>query len=297
MKKFPNISYSALSLYKTCPYQFYLNYLQDEIEEAASCKYFSLIGTLWQYIFEKITNDRMYRKYSPDEIISMVKKDLTPTLNKLIVDISEKEDTEIVGVGFYSDLKGQFALDTKNKTLDDVEDEFPTIYPALNKWLSKPAGLLDMFECEPYFKSKHTTSKGNEYNMSGYVDFLFRGKEKLSVVDGKRNTFVEYDKEDTKKQNPKFPFISPVQLHFYVLLTESIDNFDSLSFWDYTKNKIIKVPTTKQDVLNTKKMIDDTVDKIKAETKWEQKPSTSNCKFCSYKPHCNEKMKNEGLEL
>jgi len=295
-KKIPNISYSSYSMYKQCPREFWYQYMQKEVKQTESCGYFSFIGTIFQYVFEKITNDRLYRIYSYDELVKMINSDLQATIDTCTVPLGLDTDRNIKGIGFYDGMEGQWSIDITKYTNQDILDEFENVFPNLEKWLNKPHKILDATVCEPYYKKEYKSLEGRPYKMVGYIDFLIKRK-KLSIIDGKRNTFVTYKKSDTEKKNPEFPFISPTQLHFYIILTNSLDSFEFISFWDYTKNKIIRVPVTKEDVLKTKEEIDKTVDLIWKDEQWNKHPSQQNCKFCSYKEHCHKQIDEEGIEI
>ena len=172
-------------------------------------------------------------------------------------------------------------------------------FVCLDSFLNYPNEKLDKIICEEHMEKQFTTDKGNKYTLHGYCDFLIHNNEKeVTILDGKRNTFVKYDNDDIEHKNPKFAFISQYQLMIYGWLSGK--QMKKMAFYDYTLNKIINVPFDKDKYIeDVKSYVDNIIDKIANDKEFIGKPSKQNCRFCQFKPHCDDwvRFENGIIEL
>ena len=277
------ISYSSLSLFKSCPkaYEFYKIINAEKTDQ---CEFFAYSGTVGQWIFEHIINDRLYRTQSLESIIDDIENSIEETIKLTTYQVDTKKPKKGGhGVGFFETFEAMFMIDYAELHIEDLMEEMEKYVICTDTFFKKFSSKgLDKITCEEHLEKTFVTSKNNEYTLHGYCDFYIRNNDKeISILDGKRNTFVSYNNFN----EPEFPHISPTQLLIYGLLSD--EELRGISFYDYTLNKIVKVPLSDNYREETKHEIDTVIDKIVNTKIFEALANKSNCKFCSYKNLCD----------
>lgn len=290
------ISYSSLSLFKSCPkaYEFYkiINTEKDN-----QCEFFAYSGSIGQWIFEHIINDRLYKTKTLESIIDDIENSIEETIRLTTYQVDTKKPTNGgFGVGFFKKFEAMFMIDYTELHIEDLVEEIEKYIVCANSFFKTfNEKSIDKITCEEYLEKNFVTSiGGNEYTLHGYCDFYIRNNDKqISILDGKRNTFVTYNDFG----EPEFPYISPTQLLIYGLLSDK--ELKTIAFYDFTLNKIIKVPLSKFYREEVKQEIDKIVDKIMSIKHFTANVNKSNCKFCSYKSKCDDykSLLNGKLEL
>lgn len=241
--------------------------------------------TVGQWIFEHIINDRIYKTQSLESIIEDIEDSIEETIKLTTYQVGTKKPKKGgFGVGFFKTFEAMFMIDYAELHIEDLIEEMEKYIVCTNSFFKKfNSKGLDKITCEEHLEKTFVTSVGkNEYTLHGYCDFYIRNNETtISILDGKRNTFVSYNDFD----EPEFPHVSPTQLLIYGLLSD--EELRNISFYDYTLNKIIKVPLSKFYREEVKEEIDTVIDKIANSKDFTALANKNNCKFCSYKSLCD----------
>ena len=192
-------SYSGLSTLKTCPYQFYLNYIEGKRSSDTSLAL--QLGTLLHYILEQkgkmiVSGEGIdYPKLYNIQLNGMKEVD------------GEKTKEEIIGL---NDLKKTYweewgVPDTEGRTYNDKLVNFDKVL----------ANEMQNTEWKPYlFEHYFEFVYDNKIILHGFIDRVDKKDEALRVIDYKTNKKL-YDKKDL-----------PTSLQFGIYALAILNEFD-----------------------------------------------------------------------
>ena len=281
------ISYSKYNTLYQCPRKFYAEYI-DETPETVKDNgdtHRAYIGIITQYIFERITNDRLYKTYTYDEFCAVIDEDLKK-LKPLILELDKQTE--------YINTRDEFAtggliIDKAPKCLVETSERYK-IFIAQNSIIKKirehyKAPLkwyltqnLDNFTCELQIKTEL-----NNRIFKGTIDFIEVTDTHIRIIDGKKKKTV--DKSTGESLHNK------TQLLMYKLLAESHFKkpVTEMAYLYYETNEYEKVDLTDQDEQDFIKTATEAFDLIETYTDVDQykpNPSYINCLFCPLVDTC-----------
>ncbi len=272
------ISYSKLTTYLNCARGYKYQY-EDKLQGAPTDEFHAYLGSVTQYVFEQVTNRKIYAKTTFENFVEIFKRELKELIQQTTYDMLETKPEEPTTLKLYQDLQ-VMQIDYMAHTPYEIYEEIIKLtIPNLKAyWQGQVMGNLSDIICEEEIKFEETTSSGVEYNMIGYADFLLPKHPKgITIIDGKKNY---------KPENHK-----PEQIGMYLWsMRDKPINLEG-QFWSYKTGKFHKVQI---DLKKVKSWMDNTVDFItdaQITGKFPVATSDSACFFCAFKDICVDRPK------
>jgi CRISPR/Cas system-associated exonuclease Cas4 (RecB family) len=276
------LSYSSLTSFLGCQRRFLYSKILG-LKPAPTNDFHAYLGTFIQYQLEQLTNKKIFKHVSCDKFMT----DVENSLMKSILDTTypmggEKRD---VKSAYFKEM-GCHSIDFKEHTVDEIHENLTKLLlPNIALyWKDGILGDLNNIVCEEYIEFNKVTPNNKKYTIRGYIDFKIKGKNGISIMDGK------------KKYNPKFHKTHQIGIYALALESQGVSKLkEDFGFWSYTTGKITNVEVKPQETLE---WMNNTVDFIyqALETKNFSK-NTSDCKFCSYKEVCKNHKEEVRIEI
>lgn len=244
-------SFSRLSSFSQCAYEWYNHYIEEQHSEGG---FFSSFGKLVHLGIEKILKGELSVWESPEWYEDNFNKIVTydaPSNN--YVDIREK---------YYEDGFSYFA------NLAELDDNYEIL------------GI----EQEVKFKIK-------KYNFIGYIDLLVRDKrtKEIIIVDHKTATLKFKKNGEISKTDEEHFKDFKRQLYIYAKpVIAKYKHVDKLCWNMVRMNKLITIPFDREEYEDSLKWATDTIDKIKKEMLWLPNQDMFYCQnLCGFRNECS----------
>ena len=246
-------SYSRLTSFENCQYEFYLNYIVNNNEEyVREGNYYAEVGTFVHEILAKIFSGEL----TPDE---------------------ESQ--------YYKDnFKNNVFYKVKKSTMDKTFELCSNYFENLNfEWLNNYE-ILGV-ELEVKFQIEG-------YNFLGYIDLLLRNKKDggIIVVDHKSAPYP-LKCDGTVKKNSKESFEAyKKQMYLYShAVKETYDVFPQKIIWNHFKanGQLVEIPFSDKEYQEAIKWLIDTIHKIESEEDFKPNLDFFYCtNLCSFRNSC-----------
>ena len=246
-------SYSRITSYEQCPYNFYLKYIIDDDEQyLAEGNYYAEVGIYVHSIFEKI-----------------FKKELN------VEDASQYYVDHFDENVFYTTYQN-----TMNKTYELCADYFATVD---FDWL-KDYEILGV-------EQKINVSINN-YNFTGYIDLLLKHKDtgEIYIVDHKSSSypFKMDGKTVLKKSQNDFEKYKKQMYLYCKYVFDKYNVFPNWIIWNHFKDqKIAKIPFVKNDYDEALKWFSDEIEKVENDETFDANLEFFYCtQLCDFRLSC-----------
>lgn len=244
-------SFSRLSSYYQCPYEWYKHYVENQHSEGG---FFSSFGTLMHLGLEKILNGELSVWESPEWYEENFNKVITYNAPpNPYVDICEK---------YYNEGFEYFA------NLAELDDKYEIL------------GI----EKEVNFKIKRN-------DFIGYIDLLLRDKKskEIIIVDHKTATLKFKKNGEISKTDAEHFENFKRQLYIYSKpVIAKYKHVDKLCWNMVRMNKLITIPFDRDEYEKSLEWATDTIKKIKSEVLWLPNQDTFYCQnLCGIRDTCD----------
>lgn len=248
-------SFSRIHLYENCPYQFYLRYIEGREGES---NYYAENGKCMHEVFEALLT------------------------NKITLD----ECTQ-----FYADNYELICEATKQSTMDSTYEKCMDYLCTIDGFDSDKYEIIGV-ELKLEFKI-------GKYKFVGYADLVVKnkGNGEVILVDHKQAThFLKKDGTPLKNQLESF-LAYRHQMYMYCKgLKECMDIDVNKIVWHHFKDngELTIIPFNQEEYEETMQWAVETIEKIKKDKKFINKPSYVMCSsLCDYRNDCEYKNEDE----
>ena len=288
------ISYSKYNSLYQCPKKFYAEHIDQSPKTAENNEdnHRAFIGIITQYIFERITNDRLYKDYTYDEFCAVIDSDLKK-LKPFILEFDKQTE--------YIDNKQLFAtggviVDQSPRALVQTSEKYK-IFIAQNSIIKKirehyknPLKTyldfdLDNFQCEVKLSAPY-----KDRIFKGTVDFLELKPDSIRIIDGKKKKTVDPKTGESlhnKTQLMLYKFLA--EQNFHKSVTE-------VAYFYYEENlyETVKLDDQITDFLDEACAAFDRVESYTEADQFKATPSYINCMFCPLSGSCKHYTSKKG---
>lgn len=254
-------SYSRLTSFERCKYEFYLNYIVNNDEQYLSeSNFYAEVGIFVHDILAKIFNKFTKNKKSP----------------KLSLD----EAAQYYVDNFDDNVFYKVKKSTMDKTFELCADYFANME---TDWL-KDYEVLGV-ELEVEFKIE-------DYDFIGYIDLLLRDKrdDKIVVVDHKSSPYPLKLNGEVKKNSLHSFEAYKKQMYLYsYAVKEKYGEFPKEIRWNHFKDngKMVSIPFKKEEYDAAVKWLVDTIHNIENEDNFKPSLDYFYCKnLCNFRNCC-----------
>ena len=222
-------SYSRVSTYDHCPYEFFLKYIVNNDDEyLAEGNFFAEVGSFVHSILEKVFNDELKIREMPNYF-------------------SDEFDSNV----FY-----EVNQSTMEKTFENC----------LNYFLEEDFDWLKEYQVIGVEKKIYTDIGGNKF--IGFIDLLLRHKETkdIVIVDHKSSAypFKSDGKSVLKKSKSDFAKYKHQMYLYCKAIYEEYGQFPKYIMWNHFKDKkIAKVDFCENDYHDAIKWFENIIERIK----------------------------------
>ena len=246
-------SFSRLSTYENCPYEFYLNYLlSDEENYPPENNYYAEQGSFVHKILQKILSGELSENNAAEYYYDNYDYNVLATVPKSIMDKSYDACLE-----YFSEVR-----------FDALKD-----YKILGVELE-------------------TNTKIDKYKFIGYIDLLLKNKktDDIIILDHKSSPYP-FNQKGTVKSNCKEKFESyRKQMYIYAkFVYENYGAYPKYLVWNHFKDggKIAKIDFNKTEYDDTLEWCIDTIHKIENDKTFDANFKYFYCKnLCSFRNSC-----------
>lgn len=291
LSKKKRFSYSKLNTYDTCPFSYFLKYVQHHYFYTDNLA--AEFGTLVHYIEEMIGNNIKnneeinYEKLKYDFVnINLPKKDKKDRQD-LSTKQSKDSDDGILGINA---LKEKYREEFFEMDEDTGENYFTKAHDYMTKGIYR---LENFMKNNPNYKivdlEKKFEIEVNDIIFYGFIDKIIQDTEsgEYLIFDIKTKDHLFTDKD----------LATPLQFVFYSIAvkeTYHLENYPSLCFYDLPIVNTIQQAGTKGFLSRGFKKLTTILQGIKEE-EWKPKPGPL-CHWCDFCPTC-ERQPEEGKDL
>jgi CRISPR/Cas system-associated exonuclease Cas4 (RecB family) len=287
------ISYSKYNSLYQCPKKFYAEHIQSpKTAENNEDNHRAFIGIITQYIFERITNDRLYKDYTYDEFCAVIDSDLKK-LKPFILEL-DKQTEYIDNQQLF--VTGGVIVDQSPRTLVQTSEKYKifiaqnSIIKKIRDHYKKPLKTyldfnLDDFKCEVKLSAPY-----KDRIFKGTIDFLEVKSDSIRIIDGKKKKTIDPKTGETlhnKTQLMLYKFLAEANFHKSVA---------EVAYFYYEENlyETVKLDDQITDFLDEACAAFDRVESYTEADQFEVTPSYINCMFCPLSGSCNHYTNKKG---
>ena len=246
-------SYSRLSTYAQCKYQFYLKYIvNDDSDYLSEGNYYAEVGSYVHGILEMIFNNKLSVEDAAQYFVDHYDENVLYSVKKSIMD----------------------------KTFESCANYFADLSL---EWLNN-------YEIVGVEKNIDINIEG--YKFTGYIDLLLNDKQtgEYIVVDHKSSKYPFSKKTNKllKAQEASYESYKKQMYLYCYAVKEIYGNYPKWIVWNHFKDQeIVKIPFNKNEFLESIKWFVDTIHKIEQDADYEETQDYFYChNLCEFRHSC-----------